>query len=651
MALCQACDTVATKSESLREPYLSETVRLIENSLALPSPIGRTLTACKARDCLKAWVKADMSDDILEQWGAMADAWVDSAEDMEPWDVANPRLLDLPALADEADSQQYIESACACVFNEQTSLLSKNDAREENLKPFLVVMKKYADVFLEKDQSQVKRLMNRTVRHGLAEVLSAVRGVIGMLSSVPKDRNATPADVDFLLPNWLMDTKAHRRKADMEARSFGSLSPTCKIMQNNMARSKVWQKVRATYKGSQSIDQEAGDELAMLLRRLESVKDKATCDITARDQIIAEALTALPPMLTGPTALRNDGAEPLTTMLTAMLEEDLTELMDHSSTLTPKQKYHDIGELIELLAMVPKTDQALARAKSFRVALMSENTAAELERCLQQEEYSLESAQQLQHALLEASEQECTPAMAATMVAVRQKLLIGIYAHLGTLGEEATPTSLDPFLSSIAHIQKLDAVNLHLGGPKADSKLRTHILAIPTKFLSLKLDTSKCESAAKNRRPLKEPLVKLIGTYEDIAKMAQKWQKIWAEGRASDQVEGFTVLNSIMEDMMMAGAPHSKQIIIAHGVGLVLVAQSNMKTLASSARELAGGHPDLDGKLWTEGLTGAPDTWSLPQVLEHAERTLDKYDHAESLETAIVTLKSTIKEYQDKQEE
>ena len=69
---------------------------------------------------------------------------------------------------------------------------------------------------------------------------------------------------------------------------------------------------------------------------------------------------------------------------------------------------------------------------------------------------------------------ECTPAMAARLVAVRQKLLIGMRAHLTFLDEDVSPGSIDSFMGAMSQIQNMDAVNLHLGGVKADTKLRSH---------------------------------------------------------------------------------------------------------------------------------------------------------------------------------
>ncbi len=63
VATAQAADKLAFQTESLREPLLTKYVRLTETAgHALPTPLGRSITAAKGKEALRSWAAAGGKD-------------------------------------------------------------------------------------------------------------------------------------------------------------------------------------------------------------------------------------------------------------------------------------------------------------------------------------------------------------------------------------------------------------------------------------------------------------------------------------------------------------------------------------------------------------------------------------------------------------
>ena len=141
-----------------------------------------------------------------------------------------------------------------------------------------------------------------------------------------------------------------------------------RVMQQNIAASKLWRKLRADYKASQVVDKEHGANLQKALAGLEKIKNDELESRTEQDVELASALRLLPLMLNGASKVRPGGAEPLIAQLKQMLGEDLDECM--ASDMDMEVQVNEISDLIKMCSIVPGMDNVIAKSAAFNASML-----------------------------------------------------------------------------------------------------------------------------------------------------------------------------------------------------------------------------------------------------------------------------------------
>lgn len=275
LAVCQAADRLSTGSESLQEPELSKYVNLVEQEgYTVPTRTCRCISSSKAKIALKEWWTGGMAPELLNAWVRIATPWLEDGETMEAWDIKDPQFRCLPATDDLADADDFTSKWASCMFNDVTNTLVKQDADLKDLSPLLSVLFAFVDKRNAAKLNKWKRATPDKVRLCIENVCSAFRGMIGCVSPIPRDRNASPEDVEFFLPQLAIDIVVQKRKKEHDdTGSMAAINQASKIVQFNAANSKLWRALRADYKAKQSVDMAAVTTIADLLQKLSSLDD------------------------------------------------------------------------------------------------------------------------------------------------------------------------------------------------------------------------------------------------------------------------------------------------------------------------------------------------------------------------------------------
>jgi hypothetical protein len=234
VAVCQACEKLATMADQLKEPILGTYVALIESEgLTIPSTICRSITVGYAKTQLRQWHTTGHPLELLAEWVETVIPWVLDGKEVEPWTAVAPRFSALPPTTDESDIESWVKSWGQCFFNDSVNILCKDDKDKTSLKYML----QFCEVFLDyracqwSATSKFRKQADPKVLLMISNVTSVLRGLVGCISPVPKDRGASIDDVEYLMPTHTVDTAVAKRKPSSATDAAGTETRFVKLSQ------------------------------------------------------------------------------------------------------------------------------------------------------------------------------------------------------------------------------------------------------------------------------------------------------------------------------------------------------------------------------------------------------------------------------------
>ena len=209
-----------------------------------------------------------------------------------------------------------------------------------------------------------------------------------MLSPEPLCRDSTIDDVDFVLPQSLVEQAvAQRGKAPQQSHNMGDMSAAGKAMMHNIGRSKVWRALRADFKAHVSVDREAAPRMITMIQALVAVKDTSEIYAEVRMVAIADSLAGLQSMGTGEKKLREGGVAPLISDLMAALTVCFDIIKKRDSDMSYEDRLTALSDLLELCKLLPGADTLSTEVTSLNLELFVSNPSSKLALALKATEF------------------------------------------------------------------------------------------------------------------------------------------------------------------------------------------------------------------------------------------------------------------------
>ena len=306
VATCQAADKLFHGSTKDAHYEL-----MLTNGHTVPSPICRNMNVDKAVAELKLWLANGSTMQRALAWVGMTKIWVVDNEQLKPWDHKNAEMRQLQPDSSEADAEDFISKFQACYLNDVTNMLCKHDSRAA-IDPVRVLACAYMDTYnaeFASKCSKFKRQAQPCVLAGIEDITRTVCGFICCISPRPLDRGSNFTHVDFLLPQQAIESEIGKRhaKVDPAVRSLRMLGNAGRIMQTNLAQSKLFRQLRVDALASQAVDQEIGQRMNDVEHVL--VSSYADSDVDAKDRVLADALMLITAGLQPPKQVRQGGVD------------------------------------------------------------------------------------------------------------------------------------------------------------------------------------------------------------------------------------------------------------------------------------------------------------------------------------------------------
>jgi hypothetical protein len=616
VAGCQAASKLAQNADTLREPQLGEYVGIVEAlNLVMPSKVCREITVANARELQKAWLVKQKETALLDKWVDSVTTWLLDSDLEFQWSVAQPDLKSLPpTLDDERDIESAVSAVYNTTLNDVTNALVKADSSRQALHPLLLICYSWLDQYavFTREGKRFKKMAPAKLLLAIENVASAYRGMVGCISTVPLDRNATAEDVEFVIPQAMIDTVLSKRRGGGNKDSMSDLNQAGKTMQGFMARSESWRKYRDEFRATQAVDKNIGQEMQEAVSALQKLMNgpvRLPHRPKERDDVIVHALQLLPGLLEGPSKLREGGADPLIVKLREVLGDEVREL----------EAGHDTGmtmpDLIELLKLVPGTEHTMIKAVSFAVEDQSKSATQDLFTHLAMQTFTSDSAATFLGALRAVAGSDLDIATADKIIIARDRLCGGMAE---ALQPGATRGALNNFMDAMSEMVKLPMVLQRLG--EADKPNSRAIEAVTQASLDVItiVDT------------LSDPITKEDVSLDSMLKAADKFRA--ARSKYFDkEPEGLrSIISQIMKDILQSNFDSVNELFDhIKKVGLQELAGSAkiMQRRITEVEPVAGG---AEGQTWHDGMSG-----DLATMIAHAQKTLHTYTHGETIDKSV----------------
>jgi hypothetical protein len=636
VAVCQAAEKLVTQAESLKEPHLTKYVTLLEKeSLVIPSSLCRQITTLKARDALRSWATADSSSQHiwLDAWMQISLPWLTSTDKCEAWDILVPRMRDCPPSSEPSDVDCFVKQWAGCMLNDTLNLIVKDDGSHKNLMPVTDL----AGAFLARretdlaESSKWRRQADEKLLLVIENVSAAYRGFCGMLSPVPLVFGCKPSDVEYTLPKDACDQAVSRRKSGEEPpASMGDINQAGKVIQNNIAGSKVWRQLRSEYEATKAVDLELGPIMVKALATLDEISCSTMDD--AAQKTMAQAIKTLDALRSGSKALRPGGAKPLETRLQSIITQLITDVLDEEVSEDSSEVELMLEELswsMSLAAHVGGLDDVLTKATAFKTSTQGKNVTSTLAALLNVRTHDKIHATQLLQALRAVTKEDLGPAVGKQLLLVQVGFFKSQCDELPVLGTSATANSLDAYCLVNTEIGNHSSAKQVAGDTE---KTNLILLGIPQKILSLVLAANSLEKKASERLPVLDGLRSLVAAHDVFRKLSVKF----SSSTTSAAVQADETLLSIAVDFL-ARVPafigsNAASFIAEIGTAELRISAANMERRASELSPAARGHPNRDGQSWFKGLARNAD---FDETFKHAQSTLIKIDYGPELEGAV----------------
>jgi hypothetical protein len=640
VAVCQACESLASSADKVKEPMLTKFVQLVEKEgYTIPAQICRTITMAKAKTCLRTWSTSEgcsLLSAELQDWLAMSVPWVCDDQKMEPWDILNPQFRSLQPDTDEEDVLHFLNTWTGCFLNDTTNVMCKDDASLTTLDPLL----KFCTFFLDARISQwpmatkFRKQADPRLLLAIENVTCVFRGLVGLISPVPMDRGVEPADVDFVFPQVAADIAVSRRRSGIAMPPcMADIGQAGKVMSGNIASSKAWRQLRNDFKAMQAVDQEYGPALVRVLLGLTKV-EQPECTKEEADSALADALQTLPPMLSGPKKVRAGGAQPLVSRLHVLLEGIVDDCLG-CEIMGPEDQLECISEYIALCSMVPGMEHVITKATAFKLAVQGQNTSAALTTLLSINIFDEKTAAKFLNALRASDTTQLTPAIGKQLLHGRVKLCRAVNIALDKLGSEATPNSIDVYMNCITEIHRVPVATEAAGGLANDRCTRAALDIVPFAILGMQVACAGLQSRVAAKLPVSDALTCVIGTHDKFRKVSLKYANGPGVEKLGVEAEVLTCIHQLLDVAPMMISNKACEFIQEHGRAELHQTAALLEKKAMEVSPIAGGHPSGDGKSWTQGLVGEKSAWTLDAALVHGEKTIEMTDHGPEIESAI----------------
>ena len=262
--------------------------------VVLPANIARNITRKYAEHLLDK-----------ENWSAWVDTtrcWGDGTDG--GWDMANPRLVDLPPDRLPEDENQFAEQLYGCFFNDVGLRMVTNVSSLVNGAVNSLVS--FAHTFLEAYET---KWLADTAELGdlecLQNMLHVFRGISAILCPEPGLHSATAADADF----FAMTEKDKKTKKRMDV----LLQPASRVMLNHITSCPTWRSHVVAYIKVGALELEHTPILRSLMDKLSIVHQQ---DWGTKVDIYEEVCNYLPRILED---LRPGAGDKLQARLVAIL--------------------------------------------------------------------------------------------------------------------------------------------------------------------------------------------------------------------------------------------------------------------------------------------------------------------------------------------
>jgi hypothetical protein len=314
-----------------------------------------------------------------------------------------------------------------------------------------------------------------------------------------------------------------------------------------------------------------------------------------RDEALADALAVLPAMLEGPKQLRPGGAQPLVDQLFSMLAAEVDEVKD--STCDPGSKVARASDLVELLKLVPGSEDLVAKTTAFKCSIQEVHAVSSLDAAVERDEFDRQAAVSLLTALRQMEGAEVTPAMAKKIVDCRMKLCKGMAKDIAALNDNptaATPDSLDPYLKAWTQAARFPEVVQLSGGEGVDKAARAAVDTVPSACLQVFITPTRMQADIEAKKPHIDALEALTAAADKVAKFSQKYKGV---GNLSAELHA--IIRGCLDNTSTRAAC---DLISEYGLKEIQQLTGLLRNKVKGIVQHAGGHPAGNGRLWSEGL-------------------------------------------------
>ena len=420
----------------MKEPLLGQFVKLVEDEgYVIPAKICRVITSSSAKLALRLWLSTrPLEKKNLLEWRDISIPWLCDDASMEAWSKQAAQMRALPPTSHEDDIVNWNLTWCSCLLNDSTNLLCKHDDSLESLEPLFQVCCTFLDARLDEFPRAAKwrRQADERVLLAIESVTSVFRGIVACISPVPMDRLAVIADVDFFLPRGMADTASSKRKAPGENEaSMQDINVAAKVIQNNVAQSKLWRQLRASYKASQAVDQELGPALSAMLAKLAAINQDTLAET------MPEAICFMQMMLSGPKKVREGGAKPLIDKLACLITESgellICETGPDASSID--EALMEAEELIRVAQKIPGMEGMVTKLTAFKTIVQEKNVSATLATLVKQDHFSPDCATKLVQVLRATDGTDLGPVLSDELSQARVRVCEDMVGYLGEFSD------------------------------------------------------------------------------------------------------------------------------------------------------------------------------------------------------------------------